>query len=546
MLRNLFNIFNFLMSEKTTSSSLLEAIKLKLGKLPKPSEDPEKKLKQNYFGENLKDLPESNDNSEKTELFEDLKNIENIENSSENNIQEDQSELLKDLDDESLNIKNISQKITNKTNLKEINSLQIDEENSEEDIEEIKPQEQNPKKDTSKPDPIELELQKLEAELEQKKQITKPEIKIENLDLTDEKPLVNETKNDDFSLSIEEDYSQTPAFKSIDKAQEISDLNDDIKSVKNQSKKINPIDNLIGKTQQNNISPHNNQEITENTEKSKDYLEDNFHELRSRISENSTFKFSPTLKYLEEINQKTAEILPPAESEISNQEINEISQSLTTLNENLTTLTEDAKIEDDETLKTNNNIANETEKSPDFIESIDKLLNNKNIDYNQQKLKELADLSSNNNINKEEKEEDFQIQNFENELIKNSMQAIKEELTSIKKNTKIHEDELNDYRNQIQSTDNFEENIETNPKLEKISHSLIHEETIYQSTNSIKKLIEAKDIVKKINESFGNNELLNKIAINLMEPKLEKWLNENLPNLVEEIVRKEIEKIIPK
>ena len=31
-----------------------------------------------------------------------------------------------------------------------------------------------------------------------------------------------------------------------------------------------------------------------------------------------------------------------------------------------------------------------------------------------------------------------------------------------------------------------------------------------------------------------------------MEPKLEKWLNENLPNLVEEIVRKEIEKIIPK
>jgi len=543
------------MSEKASSSSLLEAIKLKLGKLPKPTEDPEKKLKQNYFGENLKDLPESNDNSEKTELFEDLKNIENIENSSENNTQEDQSELLKDLDDESLNIKNISQKITNKTNLKEINSLQIDEENSEEDIEEIKPQEQNPKKDTSKPDPIELELQKLEAELEQKKQITKPEIKIENLDLTDEKPLVNETKTDDFSLSIEEDYSQITSFKSIDKTQEISDLNDDIKSAKNQSKKINPIDNLIGKTQQNNISPHNNQEIIENTEKSKDYLEDNFHELRSRISENSTFKFSPTLKYLEEINQKTAEILPPAESEISNQEINETSQSFATLNENLTTLTEDPKIEDDETLKTNNNIANETEKSPDFIASIDieqkikstdKLLNNKNIDYNQQKLKELADLSSNNNTNEEENEEDFQIQNFENELIKNSMQAIKEELTSIKKNTKIHEEDLDNYRHQIHTTDNFEENIETNSKLEKISHSLIHEETIYQSTSSIKKLIEAKDTVKKINESFGNNELLNKIAINLMEPKLEKWLNENLPNLVEEIVRKEIEKIIPK
>jgi len=31
-----------------------------------------------------------------------------------------------------------------------------------------------------------------------------------------------------------------------------------------------------------------------------------------------------------------------------------------------------------------------------------------------------------------------------------------------------------------------------------------------------------------------------------MEPRLEKWLNENLPNLVEKIVREEIRKIIPK
>ncbi|MFM8185391.1 MAG: DUF2497 domain-containing protein, partial [Alphaproteobacteria bacterium] len=77
-------------------------------------------------------------------------------------------------------------------------------------------------------------------------------------------------------------------------------------------------------------------------------------------------------------------------------------------------------------------------------------------------------------------------------------------------------------------------------------HNLIREETVYQSTNSIKKLMEAKNIVKKVNDSFGNDELLNKIAMNLMEPKLEKWLNDNLPKLVEEIVRTEIEKIIPK
>jgi cell pole-organizing protein PopZ len=36
------------------------------------------------------------------------------------------------------------------------------------------------------------------------------------------------------------------------------------------------------------------------------------------------------------------------------------------------------------------------------------------------------------------------------------------------------------------------------------------------------------------------------LATHLMEPKLEKWLNEHLPELVEQIVREEIKKIIPK
>jgi cell pole-organizing protein PopZ len=31
-----------------------------------------------------------------------------------------------------------------------------------------------------------------------------------------------------------------------------------------------------------------------------------------------------------------------------------------------------------------------------------------------------------------------------------------------------------------------------------------------------------------------------------MEPKLEKWMNENLSSIVEKIVREEISKIIPK
>ncbi|MFM7703116.1 MAG: hypothetical protein ACKO6C_06650, partial [Alphaproteobacteria bacterium] len=177
------------MSEKASSSSLLEAIKLKLGKLPKATEEPEKKPSQNYFSENSNIIPSTTENSEKTVLFEGLKNIENIENISENTNQEFENDLEKDLDDESVNVKNLSQKISNKTNLKEVNSSEIDDENHEEDIEEIKSNElkieaqkiQKPETKSNEIDPIELELQKLEAELETKKNNKKPEIKIEDL-----------------------------------------------------------------------------------------------------------------------------------------------------------------------------------------------------------------------------------------------------------------------------------------------------------------------------------------------------------------------------
>lgn len=46
--------------------------------------------------------------------------------------------------------------------------------------------------------------------------------------------------------------------------------------------------------------------------------------------------------------------------------------------------------------------------------------------------------------------------------------------------------------------------------------------------------------------SNPNSSAFSELAVQLMEPKLEKWLNDHLANLVEEIVREEIKKIIPK
>lgn len=74
---------------------------------------------------------------------------------------------------------------------------------------------------------------------------------------------------------------------------------------------------------------------------------------------------------------------------------------------------------------------------------------------------------------------------------------------------------------------------------------LVSDSTMMQTTESIKKLIDAKNVVSGIS-SFSQSPALAELAIQLMEPKLEKWLNDNLPQVVEKIVREEIKKIIPK
>jgi cell pole-organizing protein PopZ len=79
----------------------------------------------------------------------------------------------------------------------------------------------------------------------------------------------------------------------------------------------------------------------------------------------------------------------------------------------------------------------------------------------------------------------------------------------------------------------------------KAGDSLLNTQAASTVTDSIKKLVDAKNVVSGVT-SFSKSEAFGDIASQLMEPRLEKWLNENLPALVEKIVREEIKKIIPK
>jgi len=91
-------------------------------------------------------------------------------------------------------------------------------------------------------------------------------------------------------------------------------------------------------------------------------------------------------------------------------------------------------------------------------------------------------------------------------------------------------------------------NISSIPtKKDQADQSLISEKTLQQTTSSIRKLIDANNVLHGM-KSFSNpnSSAFSELAVQLMEPKLEKWLNDHLANLVEEIVREEIKKIIPK
>lgn len=78
-----------------------------------------------------------------------------------------------------------------------------------------------------------------------------------------------------------------------------------------------------------------------------------------------------------------------------------------------------------------------------------------------------------------------------------------------------------------------------------VSKPLVNEDVIIQSATSVQQLLNAKTLMSGIN-NFMQSPYPLEIAIQLMEPKLEQWLNENLGQIVEKVVRDEIKRIMPK
>ena len=496
------------MADKNNTSSLLEAIKNKLSKFDNKPKPENTKSPVNYFSQDLQSTELDKASLDKTNIgliFEAEKKLENIRRKNLNQNLNKQKDSDLDLDDESLNVKNLGQKISIESKIKEIaDELNLEEfeddfeydntqENNEDDIEE------NIDETYKDIDPIDIELMELEKEVAKN----------------------NQQKNQNNSdAQIAEDLN----LKSYLDAQfedEIGKIEEEIKNEKiNSSSEVKNVENAL------NV----NQKIADIELP----IKSNPINLNSLSQNQFSFKLTPAQEFLASVENNTL-----------NQESN---------------LVEEDKKEEivEEKIIEENFIKNEVVEEKIIEENFIKneVVEEKIIEENQvqNKIEQNVNKSLPNqeyqDLPKQEKiTENLNIaQNF---IAQKPIEPISKSVESVDLN-KINYPQ--NFEKNFSQKEFFvekdlklnEENIDkNNAVLEKINYNLIHEETIYQASNSMKKLMEAKNLVNNIG-NFARDETLTKIAINLMEPKLEKWLNDNLPSMVENIVREEIEKIVPK
>ena len=588
------------MAEKNNTSSLLEAIKNKLSKFDnKPK--PETKSSVNYFSQDLQSKPIDGDVADKTNIgliFEAEKKLEAIDKKNLNIERNRAKDLDLDLDDESLVVKNLGQKISIESKIKEIaDELNLEEfEDDFEDDKNAKTLKKIVKENNYQNlDPIDIELMELEKEISknnQKNSQKNSEKEIaEDLNLKnyldskfeDEfKEIENKIKDDQNTLNsydskIEESLDKSPAQeeKAVDKINFLDSGNINLNQInpfftKDQfTFKATPAQDFLASMQ--NKSSEENIEKTEETSL-ENIIEESVETSANsseNIIENEVFKkpvedlniITPAQDFLASIQDKLLQETVAKTTENSSENIveNEVFEKpvedlniITPVQDFATSMPnkseEEAVVKNAET-SSENIVKNEAFEKPvedlniitpaqDFLAS----MQNKSLQEAVEKNAETSINSSENIVKNEAFEkpvEDLNIITQQNNSQFLKSEIINQEIPMVE-NTKFTE-----FNNSKDSKLNIENSDQKNPILEKVNYNLIREEAVFQASNSMKKLIEAKNLVNNVG-NFARDETLTKIAVSLMEPKLEKWLNDNLPSLVENIVREEIEKIVPK
>jgi cell pole-organizing protein PopZ len=114
------------------------------------------------------------------------------------------------------------------------------------------------------------------------------------------------------------------------------------------------------------------------------------------------------------------------------------------------------------------------------------------------------------------------------------------------------EEGLEDAKEEDLDSEEFNINHTSQMDSDKKATSLISDKVANEAKNSIRDLMQTipsipskKHSVLSNAPAFRSGETLEDMVAVMMAPKLEQWMNENLPTLVEKVVRDEIKKIVP-
>jgi cell pole-organizing protein PopZ len=78
-----------------------------------------------------------------------------------------------------------------------------------------------------------------------------------------------------------------------------------------------------------------------------------------------------------------------------------------------------------------------------------------------------------------------------------------------------------------------------------LNETLISEEVLEASAKALKALVAEDKTIDKI-EEWGSKLTLEDLIVRMLKPELSRWLDKNLPTIIQKIVEKEIKKIMPK
>ena len=185
-----------------------------------------------------------------------------------------------------------------------------------------------------------------------------------------------------------------------------------------------------------------------------------------------------------------------------------------------------------------------------ILKSIRKVILGKNSKNNATINKDSSDSEETDIAVQNEDENKEQSQKFDNNDILELKQEKAQEKGEFDKNIFAKKDDENDLEEESDDSNALllkQEHKETSKysNLKNHSDSLLSSESAASASDNLKKFANVATSVYKNNPNYRSGKTVEQLVVEVMKPHLCKWLDDNLPSIVQNLVEKEIRRLLP-